>query len=71
MPNSLDELINNAKAILKAKAHVDAMTPEQKAEMIRKQAESWARAEMSWPKSNYHFENGVKVYHSYEDYLND
>lgn len=40
----LDELIAEAKA------HVTAMSPEQKAEMIRKQGESWMRAELQWAK---------------------
>lgn len=34
----------------KAKEQVDAMTPEQKAEMLRKQAEGWARSEAQWAK---------------------
>ena len=38
MTKELDELIAKAKAI------VDAMTPEQKAEMLRKQGEGWASA---------------------------
>lgn len=29
---------------------VNAMTPEQKAEMLRKQGESWARSEVQWAK---------------------
>lgn len=57
--------------LAKAKAEVDAMTPEGKAEMLRKQGESWARAEASWPKPKYKWVNGVKVYASYEDYFND
>lgn len=61
----LDALIKRSKEI------VDNMTPKQLAEMVRKQGESWARAEMSWPKAKYHYENGVKVYESYEDYCND
>jgi predicted ATP-grasp superfamily ATP-dependent carboligase len=61
----LDELLQ------KAKARVDAMTPKQLREMLREQAESWARSIINWPKPKYHYENGVKVYHSYEDYCND
>lgn len=61
----LDELLK------KSKAYVDSLTPEQKREMICKQGESWAKAEASWPKPKFHFENGVTVYHSYEDYCND
>ena len=63
--SELDELL------AKSKAYVDSLTPEEKREMIRKQGESWARAEANWPKPKFHYENGVKVYHSYEDYLND
>lgn len=38
------------KLIARAKAVVDAMTPEEKAEMIRKQAEGWAKSEAQWAK---------------------
>ena len=44
MTKELDELIAKAKAI------VDAMTPEQKAEMLRKQGEGWAKSEAQWAK---------------------
>lgn len=57
--------------IAKAKAAVDAMTPEQREEMFRAQRASFARANISWPKPKYKWENGVKVYESYEDYVND
>lgn len=43
---------------------------EEKEAMLKEQRESWVRAEMSWPKPKYHYENGVKVYESYEDYCN-
>ena len=33
-----------------AKAKVDAMTPEQREEMYRKQRDGWVRAEMQWAK---------------------
>ena len=36
--------------IRKAREQVDAMTPEEKAEMLRKQGESWARSEAQWAK---------------------
>lgn len=39
-----------SELLRKAKASVDAMTPEQRAEMLRKQAESWARSEAQWAK---------------------
>lgn len=41
---TLDELLAEAKAV------VDAMSPEEEAEMLRKQAESWARSEAQWAK---------------------
>jgi hypothetical protein len=65
MTGALDELIARANAAF------DALTPEQQAEHRRLQRESYVRAELSWPKANYHWENGVKVYHSFEDYRND
>lgn len=46
-------------------------TPQEREEMIRAQRESWVRAEMEWPKAKFKFVNGVKVYESYEDYVND
>lgn len=61
----LTELIRKAREI------VDAMTPEERTEMLRKQGESWARSEALWPKSKFTYVNGVKVYDSYEDYCND
>ena len=42
MSPELEELLR------KARAQVDAMTPEQRREMIRKQGESWARSEAQW-----------------------
>lgn len=39
-----------SELLRKAKAAVDAMTPEQRTEMLRKQAESWARSEAQWAK---------------------
>lgn len=41
---TLEELIKKSKAI------VDAMTPEQKVEMLRIQTESWVRSETQWAK---------------------
>lgn len=58
-----------------AREIVDAMSPEERAAMLKAQAESWARAEASWPKPKFKWEvrNGVmtKVYASMEDYHND
>ena len=55
----------------KAAADFAALSPEAKRTLLRQQAESSAKAEMSWPKAKFHWENGVKVYKSYEDYCND
>lgn len=41
---TLDELIATAKA------KVDAMSPQEIREMVRKQAESWAKSEAQWAK---------------------
>lgn len=65
MSPELEELLK------KSRAYVDSLTPEQKREMLHQQAISWARAEVNWPKPKFHYENGVKVYHSFEDYCND
>lgn len=39
-----------AELLRKAKEIVEAMTPDQKTEMLRKQAENWARSEAQWAK---------------------
>lgn len=39
-----------AELIKRARAQVDAMTPEQYTEMLRRQAEGWARSEAQWAK---------------------
>lgn len=44
MTPELEELLRRSKEI------VARMTPEEKAEMLRKQAESWARSEAQWAK---------------------
>lgn len=54
-----------------SKQHVDKMSPEEKAEMVRQQGKGYARAEASWPKPSFKIINGAKVYDSYEDYCND
>lgn len=56
---TLNELLAEAKNY--------TMTPEE----VQAQRDSWVQAEMSWPKSKYKWVNGVKVYDSYEDYIND
>ena len=44
MNSELEELLR------KARLAVDVMTPEQKAEMFRKQGEGWAKSEAQWAK---------------------
>lgn len=56
--------------IKRALAATEAMSPEARAAMYAAQRESYARSEADWPKANFHWENGVKVYESYEDYCN-
>lgn len=60
-----------AELLKRAAAQVAAMSPAEREEMYRQQRDSYVRAEMSWPKANYKWVNGVKVYDSYEDYCND
>lgn len=57
--------------LAKSIALVNAMTPAERDAMVKRQIEGIAKAEMSWPKPKFHYENGVKVYDSYEDYCND
>ena len=61
----IEELIEESKKRLAA------MTDDEREEMYARQREGYARAEASWPKPKFHYENGVKVYDSYEDYCND
>ena len=64
-----DELRQLVKDSIEA---VERMTPEEREAMFKAQRESWVRAEMSWPKAQFHYAgDGTKVYHSYEDYVND
>lgn len=44
MTPELEELIRRAKE------RVEAMTPEERAAMLRRQAEGWARSEAQWAK---------------------
>lgn len=44
MSPELEELVRKSKEL------VDKMTPEEKAEMLRKQGEGWARSEAQWAK---------------------
>jgi hypothetical protein len=60
-----------SELIQRAVAAMDAMTPQAREEMFRRQRESYVRAEMSWPKPKFKWVNGVKVYDSFEDYCND
>ena len=65
MTESVDELLRRAAA------EVKAMSPEAREEMLRRQRDSWVRAELSWPKPKFKMVDGVKVYDSYEDYCDD
>jgi len=53
-----------------ARAKVAAMTAKELEAMHIAQRESFVRSEMDWPKAKFKMVNGVKVYDSYEDYLN-
>jgi hypothetical protein len=59
------------RLLAEAVAKVKAMSPAEQEAMFKAQRESVVRAEMSWPKSNYKWINGVKVYDSLDDYYND
>lgn len=61
----LDKLLRESVAKFKA------MSPTAQEAMMKQQREGYVCAEMSWPKANYKYVDGVKVYASYEDYLND
>lgn len=59
-----------AELLEQSAAKVAAMSPDEKAAMLEAQRASYVRAEMNWPKPKFKMVNGVKVYASYEDYLN-
>lgn len=50
MISNLKDRPELTELIRKSRELVDAMTPEQKSEMLRKQGESWARSEAQWAK---------------------
>lgn len=54
-----------------AQRRYDALSPEQKADHDKAQRDSFVRSITEWPKPNYRWENGVKVYDSFADYCND
>lgn len=60
-----------AALVAAAQARYDALTSEEKAKHDQAQRDSFVRSCVEWPKPNYRWENGVKVYASYEDYCND
>lgn len=50
---------------------VEAMSPDELEEMLRKQRDGYVKAEMSWPRSRRHVDkHGNIVFESYEDFLN-
>lgn len=48
-----------ANLLIKAREYMDSLTPEQKAEMFKKQAEGWAKSEAQWAKD---FREGKCLY---------
>lgn len=57
--------------LVESAKRVAQMSKEEYDEMIQAQRESWVRSVIDWPKPKFHYEGGVKVYDSYEDYCND
>lgn len=58
------------RLLAEAKAKVARMSREEYEAMLATQRDGYAKAEASWPKPRFRWENGVKVYESYEDYCN-
>lgn len=56
------------QVIAEAVERTKSLSPEQMEVMLKKQREGYVRAEMSWPKPQFEYVNGVKVYASYADY---
>ena len=63
-----DKLMQDLK--LAAAAFKKLSDEEQKWQFLA-QVKSVAKVKTSWLKAKFHWENGVKVYESYEDYCND
>jgi hypothetical protein len=59
-----------AELLEKAQAKMDAMSPEEKEAMFEEQKRGYVAAEMSWPAPKFKWVDGVKVYDSYDDYVN-
>ena len=62
---TIDELLK------KATANFAALSPEAQRALLHQQAMACAKAELDWQKAKFRWENGEKVYESYEDYCND
>lgn len=62
-----DEL---TKLLKQSVAKVAAMSPDERDAMVKQQIAGVVAAEMSWPKPKFHWENGAKVYESFEDFCN-
>lgn len=58
------------RLIRESTERVKAMSAEEREAMFKAQRDGYVRAEMSWPKPRFKWVDGVKVYESYEDYVN-
>lgn len=58
-------------ALSEALEWVRTLSDEDRERLMRAQQASYARSITDWPKSNFEWINGVKVYSTYEDYCND
>lgn len=65
MEKPLDQLLSEAIEAF------DKLSPEEQKAHREAQRQSYVRAELSWPAPKFRMVNGVKVYDSYKDYLND
>ncbi len=64
-PTEFDELVK------KSVAWFNSLSKEEQEAHLKLQKESYVRAETSWPKANFKWVGGAKVYDSYDDYCND
>lgn len=59
------------KLVKESIARFNALPVEEQQKIRQQQRDGYVKAEMSWPKPKYHWENGIKVYDSLDDYYND
>ena len=63
--------MNIDERLKKSAVNFVALSPEARDALLKQQRASYVKTEIPWPKAKFHWENGVKIYESLEDYCND